>query len=110
VNSATIRNTPPVADAGNNVSIKLPKNSVTLDGSASKDEDGKVVSYKWEQKSGPSTATIAEDENVTTKVFGLKKGTYVFTLTIEDDKGSSSSDQVSVTVNSATIRNTPPVA
>ena len=40
-------NQSPVANAGSAATITLPTNSATLDGSASSDPDGSIVSYKW---------------------------------------------------------------
>ena len=45
VNPAAV-NSPPVADAGPNVSITLPINSTNLIGSGT-DVDGSIVSYMW---------------------------------------------------------------
>ena len=51
INQAT--NQPPVANAGSDINITLPTNSVTLAGSGS-DADGTVASYQWAKVSGPS--------------------------------------------------------
>ncbi len=101
-------NQPPVANAGSNQTITLPVNSTTLDGSASKDPDGVIVSFKWTMVSGPSQATISTSTSVTTIVSNLVQGTYVFKLTVTDNGGATGSDSVTVTVNPAP--NQPPVA
>jgi len=103
-------NLPPIANAGASQTITLPTNSVTLNGSASKDQDstGNIVSYSWTQSSGPSAATIANPAGVTTAVNNLVQGVYVFKLTVTDNGGATASDTVSVTVNAAA--NQPPVA
>ncbi len=41
---------PPIANAGSNVIISLPQNSVTLFGNASTDDKG-IESYEWIKKS-----------------------------------------------------------
>jgi hypothetical protein len=46
-------NVPPVAHAGTGQTITLPVDSVTLDGSASTDPDGTIVSYSWAKIAGP---------------------------------------------------------
>ncbi|MEO6135548.1 MAG: right-handed parallel beta-helix repeat-containing protein, partial [Ginsengibacter sp.] len=45
-------NNPPTANAGANVSITLPTNTATLNGSGL-DSDGTISSYKWVKISGP---------------------------------------------------------
>ena len=101
-------NQPPTANAGNNQTITLPVNSVSLDGGASKDPDGSIVSFVWAKISGPSQSTIVSSGNITTVVNNLAQGTYVFTLTVKDNSGAIGIDSVTVTVNPAP--NQPPVA
>jgi hypothetical protein len=86
-------NQPPVADAGQDQLIAV---AFTLFGKGS-DPDGTVVAYKWEQVSGP-ICVIAFPANQTTQVIPSVKGEYVFKLTVTDDKGSTASDEVTVTV------------
>ncbi|WP_343702997.1 PKD domain-containing protein [Chitinophaga sp.] len=105
VNSAT--NQPPVADAGDNITITLPVSSVRLDGSGSADPDGSIASYSWVKLGGPA-ATIAQSSSAATDVTGLTAGTYVFQLTVKDDKGAVATSNVTITVKTAT--NQPPVA
>ena len=94
-------NQAPIANAGANQTITLPVNTVNVDGSASVDPDGSIVTYKWSQASGPSTATIASSSNVTTDINNLIQGIYSFKLTVTDNKGATSTDTVTVTVNAA---------
>jgi hypothetical protein len=101
-------NQAPVANAGTDVSISLPTNSVTLNGSLSTDSDGSIVSYKWLQVSGPSAAFIVNSSSATTNVNNLVAGVYVFRLEVKDDKGLATSDTISVKVNEA--GNKPPIA
>ncbi|PWT97797.1 MAG: hypothetical protein C5B52_13200 [Bacteroidetes bacterium] len=101
-------NQAPVTNAGADQSITLPTNSVTLDGTASNDADGTIVSYTWSLVSGPGQFVIANPTDATTDVNYLLAGTYVFQLTTIDNDGASSSDQVSITVNAAP--NVPPIA
>ena len=100
----------PVVNAGADQTITLPTNSVTLNGSAT-DKDGSVVSYSWTKLSGPSTFTIASPTKASTSVTGLVQGVYVFRLTVADNKGATSSDDIQVTVNGAVSKpNIAPVA
>jgi dienelactone hydrolase len=96
VNAAA--NKPPVADAGNDITITQPASSVTLNGSESDDPDGNLSHYDWKKVSGPSGETIVTPNSSKTNVTGLRPGSYVFELTVKDDKGSSSADRVNVTV------------
>lgn len=98
----------PIANSGNNLTITLPQNDVILDGSSSSDPDGTISSYKWTKKSGPSTFVINNSDNAKANAAELGSGTYVFTLTVTDNNGASSSSDVTVTVNS--IPNKAPVA
>jgi beta-glucosidase len=96
-------NTPPVANAGLDLSINLPINNVALDGSASKDADGDVLSYIWEQLSGPLTAVLTNSNTVKLAVTNLiTPGTYIFKLTVNDGK-EKSGDIVTVIVAGSTV-------
>ena len=88
-------NQPPVADAGEDITLALPEGQttaeVTLDGSASSDPDGTVTAYEW-------TGTPDPDD-VAKPVVTLKQGMHPFSLLATDDKGAASSpDTVSITV------------
>ncbi len=86
----------PTADAGNNQTITLPINSVTLSGSGA-DIDGTIVSYSWSLTSGPS-ATITSASSASTTVTAMVAGIYTFTLTVTDNNGSTGTASVQVTV------------
>ncbi|WP_207512471.1 PKD domain-containing protein [Longitalea luteola] len=110
-NSTTVANKPPVASAGNDVAITLPTSSVTLNGSASKDPDGSVTKYAWSKISGPSSFLIGSPGAAITVISRLVAGTYVFRLTVTDNKGATANDDVTVVVNeAASPGNQPPVA
>ena len=96
--SSSAKNAAPVADAGADQTIKLPKNYITLDGRDSKDEDGSIKKYTWSKVSG-SSANIASASSSKTTVKSLKAGTYVFQLTVKDNDGATSSDKVTIKVN-----------
>ncbi len=91
------RNSPPVAEAGDDRSIKSTMSSFVLNGKAA-DSDGSVVSYTWTKISGGSvTMKNAETKDLT--ISGFKAGKYVFRLTVKDDKDATGSDDVMVIVN-----------
>ncbi|MBX3255048.1 MAG: T9SS type A sorting domain-containing protein [Chitinophagaceae bacterium] len=98
---------PPVANPGNDITISLPDNSITLDGSASTAPEGNISSYTWTKVSGPEGETIAEAANVITAVSDLQEGTYKFELKVTDNNGNTDEAIVTVTVNAQPL---PPVA
>ncbi|MBX2888701.1 MAG: hypothetical protein KF829_08645, partial [Ferruginibacter sp.] len=87
----------PVAHAGTDITITLPTNSVTLNG-AGTDSDGTIVSYSWENISGPSAPSIASSNSASTVVNNFVEGHYIFKLTITDDRGGTATDEVDVIV------------
>lgn len=101
-------NTPPVANAGPNREITLPTNSVTITGSGS-DSDGTIASYLWSQVSGPTTAGTTNVSQATITFSGLQAGTYIFRLTVTDNRNAKGQKDVSVKVNPQPV-NIPPVA
>lgn len=91
-------NQPPVAQAGDNITISLPQTWVVLNGENSTD-DNKIIAYQWEQIDGPSTTNILQVNETKTNVTGLTKGGYTFKLTVTDDNENKNSDLVYVIVN-----------
>ncbi|XP_075682680.1 dyslexia-associated protein KIAA0319 homolog isoform X2 [Rhinoderma darwinii] len=100
-------NNPPVAETGPNKEIIFPLEYTTLDGSKSRDDHG-IVSYKWENISGPSAVTIQDSDKPVAVVSNLQLGTYYFQLTVKDYQGLESSAVLSVTVKEG--KNSPPKA
>ena len=110
VSSQPPPNIPPIASAGPDQTITAPASSVILNGSASYDPDGTIVSYSWVLISGLGSVIISNSNQVIAGVSGLTPGSYTFQLTVTDNGGATSSDSVTVTVNPAIITNQPPVA
>jgi len=104
-----VPNIPPTANAGTDQIITLPANSVTLDGSGSKDPDGTIATYQWTQLSGPAQGTLASNSSVTTLLSNLVAGIYFFQLVVTDNQGAVGIDTTKVIVNPA-LPNMPPVA
>ncbi|XP_076756183.1 dyslexia-associated protein KIAA0319 [Xylocopa sonorina] len=100
-------NKPPKADAGEDITIALPETRTILDGRKSKD-DIKIVSYHWEQVSGPNNAEFSAVNESVTNITKLTKGDYEFKLTVIDDNGNKDSDTVKVKVTQN--KNAPPKA
>jgi type 1 glutamine amidotransferase len=103
VNAAVISpNIKPDANAGVDISITLPDNSVTLNGNGT-DSDGTISAYAWTKVSGPATGggTIVNASGSSTDITGLNEGTYIFRLTVTDNDGDSGTDEVTVIINPA---------
>ena len=101
----SVSNQAPVANAGPDKAINLPTNNTTLSGSGT-DADGTIGSYTWTQISGPNTAGFSSTTVAVPTVSGLVAGSYVFSLIVTDNLGTSSAaDQVIITVNAIPIAN-----
>lgn len=78
--------------------------TITLDASQSRDPDGTIQSYKWEQVGQvPSNCVIANPAAMITTVKPAngeqwKVGVYTFRLTITDNLGAIATDDIKVTV------------
>jgi hypothetical protein len=110
-----IPNEAPTANAGSDIEVTLPDALISLNGTASTDNDGNIVSYSWVKISGPGGVTITNSTGETAGVIGVVEGVYVFRLTVTDDDGAQSSDEVTVTVYAAIpppppVQNVEPVA
>src|SRR5690606_13140899 len=65
----TTTNQVPKVNAGSNLTVTLPTNSVTISGSAS-DPDGSIASYTWTKRSGGAAKLSGANSSKLT-VFGL---------------------------------------
>ncbi len=101
-------NQAPVADAGAGISLTLPANSTTLDGTKSFDPDGTISTYTWIRISGPNNPATSGANTATLNVSGLVAGQYIYQLTVTDNSGASSSARVKIIVMGAA--NIPPLA
>ncbi len=90
----------PVANAGADQSVNALE-TVTLDGTASSDDDGTLASYLWERVSGPDASlTNPASANPTFEAPDVSApSSILFRLTVTDTDGLSASDTVVVTVN-----------
>ncbi|XP_054427926.1 dyslexia-associated protein KIAA0319-like protein homolog isoform X2 [Pteronotus mesoamericanus] len=100
-------NKPPQADAGPDKELTLPVDSTTLDGSKSSD-DQKIISYLWTKTQGPDGVQLENANSSVATVTGLQVGTYVFTLTVKDERNLQSQSSVNVIVKEE--MNKPPIA
>ena len=92
-------NLPPVSVAGPNKSVPLSGGAVQLDGSASTDPDGVIVSYLWQQISGPaaSISGATSAKAAITLLARTNEATCLFTLKVMDNVGATATSTVSVT-------------
>lgn len=92
-------NLSPIADAGQNQTI-LPMNYFELLGTNSYDPDGTIVSFEWEQISGPSADIVAPYEAATGAYAPnvSEETSLEFKLTVTDNLGLSSESTTTVNV------------
>ena len=83
------------AVAGNDVSLVLPTNSLTLKGSAI----GTATSYTWTKVAGPTAGTISTPNNATTVVNNFVTGQYFFQLKVTNSTGKIALDTVKIMVS-----------
>jgi len=101
----------PIANAGEFMQAELPVTKpVELNGSKSRDDDGKIVDIEWKQVGGPTNLNIARKDSLIAYADGeFKTGTYAFEITIKDNLGSVSSSRTSLTVKAPSYWTNPPV-
>jgi subtilisin family serine protease/subtilase family serine protease len=96
--AVTYSTTNPMARAGTDQTVldadEDGVETVTLDGSASSDPDGTIVSYTWREDGTP----VADGA---TPAIALAVGVHALTLEVVDDDGNSATDGVVVTVRAA---------
>jgi gliding motility-associated-like protein len=108
INQASANNNP-VSNAGSDVFVTLPQDTLTIFGQGS-DPDGDVITFNWSQISGPSVVALEGIDNAELHLSKLVEGTYVFELVVTDAKGATASDRVRLVVNPVPPDNIPPVA
>ena len=100
--TVTVKNTvnePPVADAGDDVTVN-EGNLAELDGSGSSDPNGDELTYLWSQVGGPPA--VLTDSTAVAPVFTAPQvdadSEMTFKLVVNDGEANSESSKVSVTV------------
>jgi len=111
--NVTWQNQPPVADAGPDQSA-LEGTTVTLDASASTDQDDGIISYAWVQTGGGPAVTLSDTTAVQPTLVApavdQNGAVLVFELTVKDGGGLQSSRTVSINVTDNGISGFPPEA
>lgn len=90
-------NQKPLADAGpdQQVGLSVP---VSLDGTRSRDGDGRIRRYRWRQTQGPKVK-LAQSNTATPRFISpAKPATLAFRLAATDNKGATARDSVQVSV------------
>jgi hypothetical protein len=98
-NPSTRVNKSPIANAGADRVITLPIDSIQLDGSASSDPDGSIISWEWKWIGDFALNISVLSTNSKVTVDSLGRGIYFFELKVIDDKYAASFDTIQVIVN-----------
>ena len=101
----SVANELPISNAGSDQRT-VENNTVMLDASESRDRDGTIKSYYWNQTSGYKVDIL--NNNDITAAFTAPDVTnateFQFKLTVTDDKNASSDDTVRVIVKNDTLQ------
>ena len=102
--SAAVANVAPVANAGPYQNI-VTGSTATLDGSASSDANGDMLTYKWVMISRPinSSAQLSSTTAMRPTFVADLAGTYVFSLQVNDGKLDSNLSYVTYTAGAANV-------
>lgn len=107
--TATV-NKPPIAHAGKDRQIH-EGDTITLDGTGSTDEDGNIVSYKWnieewddEDPSGKLSKSNSIITKFTAPILKEPPGVYGIDLTVEDNDGAMDVDTIIVHVTAKPVQ------
>ncbi|XP_074656398.1 dyslexia-associated protein KIAA0319-like protein isoform X2 [Tubulanus polymorphus] len=93
-------NKPPEAKVVHSSITALPDTTVTLDGSASSD-DQRIVSYAWKKVKGADGVILENGDKQVATASHLSEGQYEFKLTVTDEENLRNSAIVQVTVKKA---------
>jgi hypothetical protein len=94
-NSTT--NDPPIARAGDDVTLYVPETTVNLDARLSYDPNDYIYSYEWKKIEGPELYyRLVNGRQL--RLHSLVEGIYAFELQVKDSWGITAKDTVQVTV------------
>ncbi len=89
----------PIANAGPDQIITLPANSANLDGNASYNPGGGVLSYAWSKVAGPASFSITGSSTATPAISSLTQGVYELKLVVTNSQNNTHEDRILITVN-----------
>jgi hypothetical protein len=91
---------PPVADAGEKITLPFNNNAVTLqlDGSKSFDPDGQIVSYRWTMSPVSTAVSMQAGSSAKPTVQFFAAGVYTFLLEVKDNDGLTANASVEVNI------------
>jgi len=95
-------NVAPMASAGTD-RVERFNATVTLDGSASNDPDGSIVSFAWTQVSGTSVTLSASDQATVTFTSPTSVAELAFELVVTDDSSAVSKDTVTIYIDPSPV-------
>ncbi|WP_462248495.1 PKD domain-containing protein [Ferruginibacter sp.] len=92
-------NVAPTANAGADINITLPTNTVNFNGTGI-DSDGTIATYTWIKIAGPigGGGNITNPNAASTSVTAFIQGVYKFELTVTDNSGATGRDTIQVAV------------
>lgn len=99
--------TPPIANAGADITATVPSTmpnldvTAMLDGSLSTTENGSIMYYTWRIISGTGGAIQNNFGATNSYAYYLSEGIYVVELTVENSYGLTDTDTVTITVPSS---------
>lgn len=105
--TASVANAAPVANAGSSLTMHYgsfnPPQSMSLDGSASTDANGDMLTYVWTLTSRPagSLAALALSTSPKPTITVDMEGTYVVSLVVNDGRVNSTAATVTVTATTS---------
>ncbi|MGD1960728.1 MAG: PKD domain-containing protein [Fulvivirga sp.] len=94
--AAPLPNEIPIANAGPDINT-IVNTDLQLNGTASSDPDGTLISFLWTKQSGPEI-TINDPKQAIANINPVNPGTYIFRITVTDNQGGTSFDLMTVTV------------
>jgi hypothetical protein len=100
-----VPNIPPVVNAGQDIEVTLPVESLTLSAEAM-DTDGTIVSYSWVQVNGGGII-IENGDTAKPDLTNIKEvGDYEFEVVVKDNIGATAKDSVKVRVHPVPVKKT----
>ena len=102
---SSTNNLPPVVNAGPDIRIFIPQNTLVINASAS--DDGTISAYQWVKLGGP-TATLVNPIEQNLSLTNLIEGEYTFQIAVTDNNGATVFDIVRVSLLPSTFA--PPIA